>query len=65
MKIEDNFDTASWQDIFNALQLHILASSFIDTIMYLIEDTSDFSLSSSSFFFDEKAISILGIMEII
>ena len=58
-------ETASWQDILNALQLHVLAPSFIDSVMHLIEDISDslsfFSSSSSN----EKAINILDIMEII
>ena len=65
MEIEGDLDTASRQDILNALQLHVLAPSFIDTVMDLIEDTSDSSSSSSSSSSDEEAISILSIMEII
>ena len=65
MEIEDDLDTSFWQDIFNALQLYILAPSFIDTVMHLIEDTSDSLSSSSSSFSDKKAISILSIIEII
>lgn len=65
MEIKDDLDTTSGQDILNALQLHVLAPFFTDTIMHFIEDTSDSLSSSSSSFFDEEVISILGIMEII
>ena len=61
MEIEDDLDTTSRQDILNALQLHLLAPSFIDTVMHLIEDTSDSSSSSSSSSSDEETISILGV----
>lgn len=51
MEMEDDLDTASRQGILNTLRLHVLAPSFIDTAMHLIEDTSDFSspFSSSSY----------------
>ena len=65
MEIEDDLDTASRQDVLNALQLHVLAPSFIDTVMHLIEDNLDSSSSSSFSFSDEEAISILAIIEII
>lgn len=56
MGIEDDLDIASWQDIFNTLQLYVLAPSFIDIVMHLIEDTSDFLLSSSFFFLMKKLL---------
>lgn len=65
MEIEDDLNTASWQDILNALQLHVLTPFFIDIVMHLIKDISDSSLSSSSSFFNEEAINIFVIMEII
>ena len=65
MEIKDDLDTISWQDILNALQLHVLAPFFIDVVIYLIKNTSGSLLSFSSSFFDEKAINILDIMEII
>lgn len=53
------------QDILNDLQLYVLVFSFIDIVMHLIEDTSDFFSSFSSFAFEKKAFNILGIIEII
>lgn len=65
MEIEDDLNILSWQDILNTLSLHVLTPFFIDTIMYLVKDISDSSLSSSFFSSDKKAINILGIIEII
>ena len=41
MEIEDDLDTLSRQDIFNASQLHVLAPFFINTVMDLIKDILD------------------------
>lgn len=56
MEIKNDLDIVFWQNILNILQLHILASFFIDIVMHLIEVIFNSSLSFSSFFLMNKLL---------